>query len=101
MVPNPRISAGSTVGSTGPISALTRVCPNENEERKSGLIGDDSVQHLGVLDNRSHINVANEPRASVTGSHKTVGRDGSICVLDGRSNERSLDETLARATRFE
>ena len=26
VVPNPRISAGSTVGSTGPISALTRVC---------------------------------------------------------------------------
>ena len=28
-------------------------------------------------------NVANEPCAAVTGSHKTVGRDGSICVLDG------------------
>ena len=28
-------------------------------------------------------NVANEPRATVTGSHKRVRRDGSICVLDG------------------
>ncbi len=26
-------------------------------------------------------NVANEPRAAVTGSHKTVGRVGSICGL--------------------
>ena len=29
-------------------------------------------------------NVANEPRATVTGSHQTVRRVGSICVL-GRS----------------
>ena len=29
----------------------------------------------------NHINAANEPRAAVTGSHKTVGRDGSICVM--------------------
>ena len=28
-------------------------------------------------------NVANEPRAAVTGSHKIVRRVGSICVLDG------------------
>jgi hypothetical protein len=46
-------------------------------------------------------NVANEPRAAVTGSHKTVGRVGSICVLDGPSKEPALDETLARATASE
>jgi hypothetical protein len=34
-------------------------------------------------------NVANEPRAAVTGSYKTVGRVGSICVLDGPANEPS------------
>ena len=42
-------------------------------------------------------NVANEPRAALPGSHKTVGRVGSICVLDGRSNEPSSDATFARA----
>ena len=41
-------------------------------------------------------NGANEPRAAVTGSHKSVGRDGSICVLDGPSKEPAPDETLAR-----
>ena len=42
-------------------------------------------------------NVANEPRAAVTGSHKTVGRVGSICMLAGLSNEPVPDHTLARA----
>jgi hypothetical protein len=28
-----------------------------------------------------------EPRAAATGSHKTAGRVGSICLLDGRSSE--------------
>ena len=49
-------------------------------------------------------NVANEPRAAVTGSHKTVGRVGSICLLDGpiksafaNPNARECDD--ARITR--
>ena len=46
-------------------------------------------------------NVANEPRAAVTGSHKTVGRAGSICVLDGRSNERSPERTPQKSRTFD
>ena len=46
-------------------------------------------------------NVANEPRAAATGWHKTVGRVGSICVLDGPSNEPSRDDMPARVTTFE
>ncbi len=48
VVANPRISAGSTVGSTGPISALTLVCATTGQ-RKSGHIRNIPVQHLGRL----------------------------------------------------
>ena len=46
-------------------------------------------------------NAANEPRAVATSSHGTIGRDGSIRVLDGRSTGRSPVETLGRARTFE
>jgi hypothetical protein len=46
------------------------------------------VRVIRVLGFARPSNGANEPRAAVPGSHKTVGRVGSICVLDGRSNER-------------
>ena len=38
VVPNPRISAGSTVGFTGSVSALTRVCQQNNDTKKRALI---------------------------------------------------------------
>ena len=59
------------------------------------------VRVIDVLGFARPSNVANEPRAAVTGSHKTVGRVGSICVLDGPSNEPTLDDMPARATTFE
>ena len=59
------------------------------------------VRVIDVLGFTRPSNVANEPRAAVTGSHKAVGRVGSICVLDGPSNGPSLHETPARATTFE
>ncbi len=40
----------------------------------------------------SPVNVANEPRAAVTASHKTAGRVGSICVLGGHSHCRGSTE---------
>ncbi len=46
-------------------------------------------------------NVANEPRAAATGSHRTVGRVGSICVLDGPANEPSTTKTTENATTLE
>ena len=60
VVPNPRISAGSTVGSTGPTSgADPGVFKRANKERAPIYEGV-SAQHLGTLDNRSHINVRAE-----------------------------------------
>ena len=50
------------------------------------------VRVIDVLGFARPSNVANEPRAAVTESHKTAGRVGSICVLDGPSNEPSLDD---------
>ena len=43
------------------------------------------IGHVRFMKLSCRPNVANEPRAMVTGSHKPVGRDGSICVLAGLS----------------
>jgi hypothetical protein len=49
------------------------------------------------LTNRSHIiNGANEPRAALTGSHKAVGRVGSICLLGGPDLRLHCPESTPR-----
>ena len=45
-------------------------------------------------------NVANEPRAAVTGSHRTVGRVGSICALGSASATGICAGKLAGSTFF-
>jgi len=58
VVLNPRISAGSTVGVTGPASALTRVSSKRKERGYVNASSSTSVQ----FDIRSHINVRLQPQ---------------------------------------
>ena len=68
-----------------PTRALEEAAPLEEQADVTNRPVEKSVS-LGFA---CPYNAANEPHAAVTGSHKTVGRVGSICLLDGRSNEPS------------
>ncbi len=82
MVPNPRISAGSTVGSTGPISASTRVCATAEQKERALRCKNPFVTIQLQLTSEVISTATNEPRAAAI-----QRRAGSIRLLAGRRRD--------------